>query len=67
MPITTSGRQAEPLMAGAKDKDAPARRKARGKPGKPKGAPAAANRRLAQQTRKQLAKHYASKYKTGPR
>ncbi len=54
-------------MAGAKDKDAPARRKARGKPGKPKGAPAAANRRLAQQTRKQLAKHYASKYKTGPR
>ncbi len=55
-------------MAGAKDKDAPARTKARAsKPDKPKGAPAAANRRLAQQTRKQLAKHYASKYKTGPR
>ena len=55
-------------MAGAKHKDAPARTRVRAsKPGKPKGAPAGANRRLAQQTRKQLAKHYASKYKTGPR
>ena len=56
-------------MAVAKDKDAPARTKARAsKSGKPKDAPAAAaNRRLAQQTRKLLAKHYASKYKTGPR
>ena len=56
-------------MAGAKHKDAPARTRVRAsKPGKPKDAPAGAgNRRLAQQTRKLLAKHYASKYKTGPR
>ena len=38
------------------------------KPRKPKDAPTAgANPRLAQQTRKQLAKHYASKYKARPR
>ncbi len=35
---------------------------------KPKDAPTAgANPQLAQQTRKQLAKHYASKYKVRPR
>ena len=56
-------------MARPKDKDAPARTKGRArKPGKPKDAPAvAANRRLAQETRKLLAKHYASKYKVDPR
>ncbi len=38
------------------------------KPGKPKDTPGAgANPRLAQQTRKQLAKHYASKHKVRPR
>lgn len=38
------------------------------KPRKPKDAPrAGANPQLAQQTRKQLAKHYTSKYKTPPR
>lgn len=40
----------------------------RKKPGKPKAAPpGGTNPRLAQQTRKQLAKHYASKYKVRPR
>ncbi len=45
-----------------KDKDP------RKKPRKPKDVPVAgANTRLSQQTRKQLAKHYASKYKARPR
>lgn len=56
-------------MAGLKDKAETARTGGRaGKPGKPKAAPpGGANPRLAQQTRKQLAKHYASKYKVRPR